>query len=442
MPLNEVWVLALEALDWVELKGVNEDSALRRTFKQFKVRDRVVANGASDILYSVLKRRNTLDYIIESALGPTVFSSLDFKTRSFLRLYTYLIHYSTNPNSAIREFAEQVLKTLREERLSPIGEAIDLIPKQRIPWASFGRAEELAYRNFLPIWYVTYINSRFDERDAANLIRTTDTPKYIRANTLRGDDSILIKLTDQGFNLERVKGLSLAFRLIGDSSRLTSTELYRRGAIVLQDKASILVGEIAAPKADDVVLDVCAAPGIKTSYLAQIMGNKGRIISIDSDARRLDSWKRLVKKMGVTNAEPVLLDATCDYDLPPEGADLVLLDPPCSGTGTFNTIPSAKWRLTYGKIEEMSTLQKSLLEKASSHVKEGGFLVYSTCSVTIEENEEIIKDFLNVHGEFKLAETKPRIGASGLLGLSEAQRLYPSIHECEGFFIAKLNRLT
>ena len=436
--LSEAWTASLEALSWVELKGMNEDAALRKTFKLLGVKDRGVANDASDLLYSVLKRRNLLDYMIKSALEPIDLESLEVGLRSFLRLYAYLIHYSGIPYSETHRLSEQVRRVLGNKKLIPVEEAIDLIPNQKIPWGSFSHDEELAYRNFLPVWYVRYLNSRFDERNAAYLIQSIDTPKYIRVNTLRGDDSLIFQLTKQGFQFDDVKGLSHTFRVLGASNGLTNTEFYRRGSFILQDKASILVGEIAAPKPHDVVLDVCAAPGVKTSHLAQIMGNRGRIISVDFDERRLASWRRLVEKMGVTNAESMLVDATSDYSLPIKKADLVVLDPPCSGTGTFNNIPSAKWRVTQRSIEEMADLQKILIEKAASNVKKGGSLVYSTCSVTVEENEEVIRGFLKVHPEFKLVEAKPRLGASGLLGLDEAQRLYPSVHESEGFFIAKL----
>jgi 16S rRNA (cytosine967-C5)-methyltransferase len=221
---------------------------------------------------------------------------------------------------------------------------------------------------------------------------------------------------------------------------LTNTAPYREGVFILQDKASILVCEVTAPKPSDTVLDICAAPGAKTSHLAGIMGNHGRIISIDSDARRLASWRRLIDRMGVTNAKSMLVDATSDYDLSTGKVDLVILDPPCSGTGTFNNIPSGKWRVTHRLIEEKAGIQKVLIEKAASHLKKGGFLVYSTCSVTVEENEEVIKGFLEGHPEFRLVEPKPKLGTQGLLGLREAQRLYPSVHMCEGFFIAKLEK--
>ena len=227
--------------------------------------------------------------------------------------------------------------------------------------------------------------------------------------------------------------------MLGDPTGLTATGPYRGGAVILQDKASVLVCEVAAPWPGDTVLDVCAAPGVKTSHLAQIMGNRGRIISVDSDARRLAAWRKLTGVMGVTNAEGMLADATRDYELPCE-VDVVLLDPPCSGTGTFNTIPSGKWSLTEDSIREKAATQRALIEKVAPHLKKGGFMVYSTCSVTVEENEGVIAGFLEGHPEFSLVEAGPRLGRPGLLGLIGAQRLYPSVHGCEGFFIAKLKK--
>jgi 16S rRNA (cytosine967-C5)-methyltransferase len=144
--------------------------------------------------------------------------------------------------------------------------------------------------------------------------------------------------------------------------------------------------------------------------------------------------------MGVTNAKSMLVDATNEYNLATGEVDLVILDPPCSGTGTFNNIPSGKWRVTHSLIVEKAGIQKVLIEKAASHLKKGGSLIYSTCSVTVEENEEVIKGFLEGHPDFRLVEPKLKLGTHGLLGLREAQRLYPSVHMCEGFFIAKLEK--
>lgn len=438
--LKDAWTVAIEALSWVELQEMNEDAALRKTLKQLRVKDRRAAIDASILLYNVMKRRNTIDYLINSALKPLGFDVLDLGLKSFLRLYTYMIHYSGCSYSEAHLLTEHARDILGDKKLKPIEDALDLIPYQRIPWDQLSKEEESAYRCFLPIWYVKYISRSFDEQTAADLIQPVDTPRYIRVNTLRGDDSVINRLTGSGFQFEIVPELDHTYRVLGDSNALTATKPYREGVFIIQDKASILVCEVAAPKPSDTVLDICAAPGVKTSHLAGIMGNRGRIISIDSDARRLASWTRLINRMGVTNAKSMLVDATSDYSLSTGEVDLVILDPPCSGTGTFNTIPSGKWKVTHSLIVEKAGIQKVLIEKAAFHLKKGGSLIYSTCSVTVEENEEVIKGFLEGHPDFRLLEPKLRLGTQGLLGLREAQRLYPSVHMCEGFFIAKLEK--
>ena len=428
--------MALEALSWIELQGMNEDAALRKTLKQLKVEDRDVTVEAGKFLYAASMRRNTLDYLINLALEPGNIDGLDVGLRNFLRLYAYMVHYG-GARAEAYGFAEHVRGILGRKKFKPVEEAIDLIPHQEIPWGRLSHQETLAYRCFLPIWYVEYILANFNEVRAADLMSPVETPKYIRVNTLR-DDALLPQLSTLGFRFDAVPGLSHAYRVLGGSTGLTDTKPYKKGAFVLQDKASILVGAVAAPSPGDVVLDVCAAPGVKTSHLAQLMDNQGRIVSVDVDAGRLTSWGQLVERMGVKIAEPVLGDASKADGLPAVNADLVLLDSPCSGTGTFNSIPSTKWRVTRASIDEYAALQRRLIANAASHVKPGGTLVYSTCSVSIEENEGVIEGFLVGHPEFRLVEAVPRLGLPGLRGLVDAQRLYPKVHECEGFFIAKL----
>jgi 16S rRNA (cytosine967-C5)-methyltransferase len=141
--------------------------------------------------------------------------------------------------------------------------------------------------------------------------------------------------------------------------------------------------------------------------------------------------------MGVEIAEPVLADACVSLPFTVE-ADVVVLDPPCTSTGVFAKQPSAKWRLTPRSIDKMAEIQWRMINSCAEHVKAGGVLAYSTCSVTVEENELIIERFLKWHPEFSLAEINPEIGLSGLRGLEKCRRLYPHLHESNGFFIAKL----
>jgi len=150
-------------------------------------------------------------------------------------------------------------------------------------------------------------------------------------------------------------------------------------------------------------------------------------------------WKREVPRMKAAIAEPVIADAC--VTLPFAGqADLVILDPPCTGTGVFARQPSAKWRLTPKSIGKMAEIQWNMINNCAEKVVEGGVLIYSTCSITVEENEMVIERFLKEHPEFTLAEIAPEFGVPGLRGLTQCRRLYPHLNQCNGFFIAKLHR--
>jgi 16S rRNA (cytosine967-C5)-methyltransferase len=153
----------------------------------------------------------------------------------------------------------------------------------------------------------------------------------------------------------------------------------------------------------------------------------------------MNTWKAEVSRIGVAIAEPVIADARFSLPFAVE-ADVVVLDPPCTGTGTFGRHPSAKWRLTPRSVENMAEIQWQMINNCAEKVKSGGVLTYSTCSVTVEENEMIIERFLKWHPEFSLAEITPKMGLPGLRGLEKCRRLYPHVHESNGFFIAKLQK--
>ncbi len=143
--------------------------------------------------------------------------------------------------------------------------------------------------------------------------------------------------------------------------------------------------------------------------------------------------------MCVSIAQPLIAD--CRSLLPVDvQADVVILDPPCTSTGVFGKLPSAKWRLTPNSIQKMADIQWKIINNAAEKVKPGGNLTYSTCTITTEENEVIIKRFLEKHTNFQLTVIEPNFGVPGLLGLEKCRRLYPHIHRSNGFFIAKLRK--
>jgi 16S rRNA (cytosine967-C5)-methyltransferase len=150
-------------------------------------------------------------------------------------------------------------------------------------------------------------------------------------------------------------------------------------------------------------------------------------------------WRNEMEKMGVKIANQIIADICTSLPLNLV-ADILVLDPPCTGTGVFSRQPSAKWRLTPQSIIKMAEIQWLMIKNCVDKVKPGGVIVYSTCSITIEENEAIIEKFLKYYPDFYLETITPEIGLPGFKGLKKCQRFYPNIHRSNGFFIAKLKR--
>jgi len=169
------------------------------------------------------------------------------------------------------------------------------------------------------------------------------------------------------------------------------------------------------------------------------MHNNGVIYSIDRSVSRLSFWKNEMSRLGVQIASPIVADAK-SIPASNEG-DVVILDPPCSNTGTFWKSPATKWAIDPARIRQISATQSAMLESASKLVRVGGALVYSTCTILAEENEYVVTRFLRLNPDFQLVQGNPRIGFPGLYGLDASQRLYPHTHECNGHFICRMMRV-
>ena len=432
------WTIAIEALSWIELKRVSEDTALRRATRQLDVEDEAASREAGALVYGVMSRLNTLDRVIEDSLRPNNLGNLSLGVRSFLRIYIYIIHFGEGLAEAyaLHDHAKEILG---ERAFSAVDEAVELIPRQDMRFSGLDLERRLAYTYSHPEWYVRYLLREFGEYKTVRMLEPVEVPAYIRVNTLRDVSQTVEDIRGKGFRMEKDRSIDNVYRVEGPIG-LASLPGYRMGEFVIQDRASVLAGAVADPTSGELVLDVCAAPGIKTSHLAQLMGNCGRIISVDSSMRRLRSFEGIMERLGVEIAKPYHGDARTVGGLPPVEADLVLVDPPCTGSGNFFSEPSSRWRLSGRSIGRMADLQYRILCSAADRVAVDGRLVYCTCSVTVDENEGVVRAFLAENPDFVAVEAAPRIGEPGFRGLYEAQRLYPYLHDCNGFFIAKLVR--
>jgi 16S rRNA (cytosine967-C5)-methyltransferase len=447
--LKDAWTIAIETLSWMEMQRLSEHIALVRTIKQLGTTNANAIRYAYGLVVETTRRRNLIDKFINTVVAPRQIGEFNLGVQSFLRLYVYQTRISKNWRKTNLQEANQIAslgrsilgwKTLLDvepylgflltRKLAAILEAAD-------------DEERLSLETYHPLWFVKYCINLLGSEEAVPFLRESNIPPptYIRVNTLKGnEEAILQKLEAEGVKLEKTPLLKHTYKVLQLKQPLNTLASSKEGLFYIQDKASCFAAEAASPTRGIRVLDVCAAPGAKTTYIAQLMGNEGSIVSVDFSRRRMKTWRQEVNYMGVTIAEPLIADATLPLPLTSD-ADLVVLDPPCTSTGVFAKQPSAKWRLSPKSIEKMAGIQLQMINNCAEKVVKGGFLTYSTCSITVEENEMVIEQFLKEHPDFQLVEVEPKIGLPGLHGLTQCQRLYPHLHQCNGFFIAKINRI-
>jgi 16S rRNA (cytosine967-C5)-methyltransferase len=302
----------------------------------------------------------------------------------------------------------------------------------------------------MPSWLVSRWVARFGAEETAKLLKASDTPAKLtlRVNDIAMEtDGYQRLLADKGVIADRSKLVPTCLIITDRKSIKGPVEKlpgYDDGIFSIQDEAAAFVGQVMAPQSSDVVIDLCAAPGGKTLNISEMMNNKGRIIAIDKHEKRLNLVKENRLRLGLTNIETYAADGTT-YEHPP--VDKVLVDAPCSGTGVINKRSDIRLKLKETDIAEVNAIQKALLTNAAKLVKPGGVLVYSTCSIEREENEEMVTWFLNEFKDFQPEDITSAFpeGALAELGLekeaAEGYALFlPSRHEFSGFFVAKLRR--
>jgi len=434
--------LAIEALSRVESDEIGVSLALAKTIRLLGAEDYGAISSANRLVRETLRRQNLIDKIIHTVLDPQLVEGLGLVARSFLRLYTYQARLSGRGKvhpSALVKFGREIFGW---EEMALIEEALGKILSLDVKtlFAGIGDDERIGLETFNPAWFVQYCTRLLGRYEALRLLRKNIEipPVYVRLNSLKGDEKeILARISSEGVTAQPVENLRFFYRVIKAKVPLTRLEAFREGLFFIQDKSSCLAVEVCGARPGFTVLDVCAAPGAKTTYLSQLMENSGRICSIDYSGMRIGVLKRELERMGVKIVHPMVADACRSLPLNVE-ADVLVLDPPCSSTGVFWKNPLAKWRVEPRLIRQMAATQYTMLENCADHVKQGGVLVYSTCSITMEENEMLVERFLKRNPSFTLVRAEPWVGLPALRGQTDAQRLYPHIHDSNGFYVAKL----
>lgn len=434
--LEDVIKISIEAL-----KGFDNNKSIREAlynaFNKYPSSSISSRRLSLKIVKELIRRRNVIRFLVNKELKEC--KGIEKEIKLFLEILFYKKFYEKISYEDILELIKIARKIFGYKKFGNIenyiGNIFTISLKEEVP-------KKESFNYFCPEWFIKYTYKIFGRKQAINFLRkiNEEKPIYIRINTLiDNEEKILSKISSEGVKIIKDKRLKHLYKVKSTNKPLSLLTSYKNGFFIIEDFSSIFCIEALKPMPGEKILDICAAPGIKTSHIAQLMNNNGIIFSIDSSYYRIKEFKKNMEKLKVKIALPILADAT--KELPIKiNVDKILVDPPCSNTGAFWNDPSLKWIINYNKIKKFSFLQEKILEEASKYVKNGGIIIYSTCSITIEENERIIEKFLRIHPDFSLEEIDLGIGSSGLRGLNECKRLYPHLHECNGFFIAKLKK--
>ncbi len=383
-----------------------------------------------ELVYGVLENRIYLDYLL-AHLIPKGLSGIKKQVLTLLRmgLYQLIFMESVPPYAAIGETVK-LAKKLAPGRDGFINGVLRGYQKKgadiKLPDSKEDLISYLSVRYSYAQWIVELLLSQYGMQRAEQILKAgNDRPKLsIRVNMIRTDrQSLAEQLTEEGFVIEEA---TLSERVLFVSgSGLLETKAYEQGLFSVQDEASVLAAEAVNPLPGQTVLDICAAPGGKSLAMAEMMGNKGVVKAFDIYGHKLTLIEQQAQRLGLSNIITEESDGCVLREDLRDSADCVLVDGPCSGLGVIRRKPEIKYKELADEGRELSEKQLWILLTASCYVKEGGILVYSTCTVNRIENTEVVERFLKERSGFTL--------------LFERQYL-PDTDETDGFYICKMRK--
>jgi 16S rRNA (cytosine967-C5)-methyltransferase len=445
MKAKNVREVALETLLAVEEKEAYSNLLLNNMIETHRLSERDV-RLLTEIVYGTIQRRDTLDYYLAPFLKKA--RKLERWVRVLLRLTLYQVLYLDRipDRAAIFEAVEIAKKRGHQGIASLVNGVMRAILRQGVPPLENieDEVERLAVATSHPRWLVKRWVEQYGWMETKRMCETNLLPpkQTARVNTARITIAeTLDRLRQEGMEVSR--GEVAAEAIQAKKGNLANTEAFRRGWITIQDESSMLVARALGPKEHERVLDSCAAPGGKSTHIAELMNNTGQVICADIHEHKVNLIEENAKRLQLTNISARTLDSRRLGEVfERETFDKILVDAPCSGFGVIRRKPDIKYAKTEADIPSLAALQREILDAVAPLLKKGGTLVYSTCTIDHEENEAVIAQFLNDHPEFSPDETmKQRLPEKVQPYVRNGQlHLLPHYFGSDGFFIASLRK--
>jgi 16S rRNA (cytosine967-C5)-methyltransferase len=401
-----------------------------------------------ELVFGVLRRQGSLDHLLAQLVDKPL-ATLQPPTLMILRLGLYQLAYLDRiPESA----AVNESVNLAKEMVPRAGGLVNAVLRNYLrrkdaltfPDPVSAPAASIAARHSLPEWLAAQWLDQlgFPETESLAEASSRQPPLTLRANTLRTTRDGLLRL----FGESGVPAVPCAHSphgiLVEGRHQIPALPGYREGMFTVQDEASQMVPLLLDPRPGERVHDCCAAPGGKATHLAQLMANRGELLATDISRAKLPLIREAAQRLGIDCLAVATADLHRPETLPTGLFDRILLDAPCSGLGVIRRNPEAKWRLTPDDIQRLAAAQKAMCANAATMLKQGGILVYSTCSTSREENELVVQDFLSQHPDYVLEDLNGLFPDYRELFTTEGMfRAWPHRHGMDGFFAARLRRV-
>lgn len=429
-------------------EGEHSHIAIRNALSKYQFLPKQERAFITRVCEGTLEYRIQIDYIID-AFSKTPVDKMKPVIREILRSAVYQLKYMDSvPDSAVCNEAVKLaqkkgfynLKSFVNGVLRSIAREMDHVeyPKREDDVVKYLSVTYSMPENLVERWLADYGEEK-TELMLADFLK--EKPLNVRCRTyLYSQENIKKSLEDQGVEVKQAPYLPYAYEISG-FNHILALDAFVEGKIQVQDVSSMLVAEIADPQKGDYVIDMCAAPGGKSLHLGDKMEGYGTVDARDLTQYKVSMIEENIRRTNSINVQAKVQDATL-FDVESEcKANIVLADVPCSGYGVIGKKPEIKYRVTPQKQEEIVILQRVILKRAAEYVKPRGALIFSTCTIAKEENEENMMWFLN-NFPFKLESLDPYLPEelhSETTALGYLQ-LLPGVHKTDGFFMAKFRR--
>jgi len=406
----------------------------------------------TELVYGTVRWCGKLDWVIGQFIHQKKLKRLPPEIVEILRLGLYQLFFldSVPDHAAVNESVE-LAKKHGYNGVSGLVNAVlrrAIRDRSKISYPD-AQSDPVGHASALyshPEWMVGRWIERYGVSETVRLCSANNlrAPLYIRTNILKTSrDQLMHSLQEEGAEATASCNLPESMRITDLPSSINELSSYKLGWFQVQDESSMLASHILGPQPGETVIDACAAPGGKTTHIAELMQNKGKILAFDTDARRLPLILRSCQRLDITIVAALEADSRALHDhLSDEKADRAIVDAPCTGLGVLRRNVEARWRRTPHQLEVFPELQYAILASAAGHVKPGGVLVYCTCSIEPEENQQVVARFLSNYPQFQVESVLPflpaELQAKSLVTEEGYMQTYPHLHDMDGFFAARM----